>query len=176
MTFIERMRDMATDEEAVAKTYADELEYNKNVRKERLFYSLTFKYYDKIKEGIENASKHGRQYLYMNFNREDFKANFPGLGNPSKIQRQWLSELCNPNSKYLEGCSWKQSISNKNVKDSHSVFYKHKNKTQDTIKKESFEGLNYDVWNNAKFTTVFSWDTSINAEKMSYYYTNHWQN
>ena len=56
-------------------------------RKDQLFRQLTYKYYDKIKVAIENASKHGRQYVYMNFDYNDFKANFNGLGTPAQFQR-----------------------------------------------------------------------------------------
>ena len=43
--------------------------------------------------------------------------------------------------------------------------------TQPVEKRDSFEGLHFDVWNNGKFTTVFSWDTDVNTENMDKYYT-----
>ena len=42
-------------------------------------------------------------------------------------------------------------------------------------RRESFEGLNFDVWNNAKFTTVFSWDNKVGYD-MKYYYKSSGQN
>ena len=51
----------------------------------------------------------------------------------------------------------------------HSVFQ------QKSVKKDSFEGLKYDVWNNKKFTTVFCWDENIHQDNMSYYHTCNWQ-
>lgn len=188
-TFIARMQSLANDKDAVQKTYTDKYEKKKDARKDQLFKSLTFKYYDEIKKSIENASKHGRQYAYMNFNRDDFKANFNGLGSPAQFQRLWLIELCNPDSKYLDLHSWSPSnITHNNwYKESCNVaggiVFAALNRPSDSVfnynttlqKRDSFQGLNYDVWNNAKFTTVFSWDTSINNQAMNYYHTRHWQ-
>lgn len=176
-TFIERMRALANDKDAVQKTFEDEYNKKKEARKDQLFKTLTYKYYDEIKKSIEFASKHGRQYAYMNFNREDFKANFNGLGSPAQFQRLWLSELCNPDSKYLVVYSWGHSNSevdsiiytNPDI-PSTSVF------ANNPIKRDSFQGMNFDVWNNAKFTTVFSWDVGINNQAMCHYHTRHWQN
>lgn len=157
-TFVQRMRVMANDTALVQRTYQEEYEKNKELRKDQLFKQLTFKYYDKIRLAIENASKHGRQYVYMNFDWEDFKANFAGLGTPAQFQRLWLTEMCNPNSKYLILPNW-QTTSVFGI-SSHPV-----------EKRDSFEGLHFDVWNNAKFTTVFSWDNDVKNECMNVYYT-----
>jgi hypothetical protein len=192
-TFIERMRTVANDKEAVQRTYADEFEKKKEARKDALFKSLTFRYYDEIKKAIENASKHGRQYVYMNFDRDAFKADFNGLGTPAQFQRIWLAELCNPDSKYLEGRSWEQSQKKPpNVWDSDYAMPLNRPRAEwgtqyispnfnpsvfdpPPVKKDSFQGLNFDVWNNAKFTTVFSWDSGINCQAMCHYHTRHWQ-
>lgn len=198
-TFIQRMRTIANDKEAVHRTFVDEYEKKKEARKDALFKSLTFRYYDEIKKAIENASKHGRQYVYMNFDRDAFKANFNGLGTPAQFQRLWLTELCNPNSKYLEVPSWNSSVRtqitheniswdkpNKNGENSISnplpgaldwrePFGQRSVFDPPPLKKDSFEGLNFDVWNNAKFTTVFSWDSGINNQAMCHYHTRHWQ-
>jgi hypothetical protein len=184
-TFIERMRTMANDKEAVERTFEEEYEKRKEARKDALFKALTFRYYDEIKKAIENASKHGRQYVYMNFDRDAFKANFNGLGTPAQFQRLWLAELCNPNSKYLEVPTWN---SRSGSQDNNSNFNRPVPGTSDfrklfqhsifdppPVKKDSFQGVNYDVWNNAKFTTVFSWDSGINNQNMRYYHTHHWQ-
>tara|TARA_Y100000816_G_scaffold129523_1_gene91326 strand:+ start:574 stop:1173 length:600 start_codon:yes stop_codon:yes gene_type:complete len=187
-TFIERMRTMANDKEAVQRTFADEYEKKKEARKDALFKSLTFRYYDEIKKAIENASKHGRQYVYMNFDRDVFRANFNGLGSPAQFQRLWLTELCNPNSKYLEmpslnstvetqnnTCSWNKPLPK--APDWREPFSQRSIFDPPPVKKDSFQGLNFDVWNNAKFTTVFSWDSSINSQAlgMCHYHARHWQ-
>lgn len=166
-TFINRMRTIANDKETVQRTFENEYQEKKNARQDQLFNSLTFRYYDEIKKAIENASKHGNKYVYMNFDRDAFKANFSGLGNPSQVQRRWLKELCDPNSKYLNEIYWGGRVGN--ISDrSHSVF------DPPPLKKDSFQGLNYDVWNNVKFTTVFSWDADINNKSMCHYYTRNW--
>ena len=185
-TFIERMRTVANDKEAVQRTYADEFEKKKEARKDALFKSLTFRYYDEIKKAIENASKHGRQYVYMNFDRDAFKANFNGLGTPAQFQRLWLTELCNPDSKYLEMPSWNSNVGTQNntgswnkplpgAPDWREPFGQRSVFDPPPVKKDSFQGLNFDVWNNAKFTTVFSWDSGINCQAMCHYHTRHWQ-
>ena len=180
-TFIERMRIMANDKEEVQRTYVDEYEKKKETRKDALFKSLTFRYYNQIKKAIEHASKHGRQYVYMNFDRDAFKADFHGLGNPAQFQRLWLQELCNPDSKYLDIPSFRFS----NIEESFSSssnkqeLFKFTNQNsvfdQPCTKRESFNGVNFDVWNNVKFTTVFSWDEGINNKAMCHYHTRHWK-
>tara|TARA_X000000368_G_scaffold232985_1_gene184033 strand:+ start:1047 stop:1625 length:579 start_codon:yes stop_codon:yes gene_type:complete len=185
-TFIERMQVLANDKDAVQKTFSDEYEEKREVRKDRLFKTLTYKYYDEIKNVIENASKHGRQYAYMNFNRDDFKANFNGLGNPAQVQRQWLTELCNPESKYLTLNTWGDFNTTSNwfsAGASSLVYPKHTPSSSPSVfshsmtikKRDSFKGLNFDVWNNVKFTTVFSWDLTIGKDSMTHYYTKNWQ-
>ena len=84
--------------------------------------------------------------------------------------------MCDPNSKYLKGPSWGQSKFNnktptwgESFNNQTSVF----NYNEPVINKESFEGINFDVWNNAKFTTVFSWDSSINCQAMCHYHPCH---
>jgi hypothetical protein len=151
ITFIERMRIISNNKAIIKQTILNEFEKKKFERIDQLFKSLTFKYYKKIKTSIVFASTHGRQYSYMNFDRNDFKANLNGLGSPAKIQRKWLAEMCNPNSPYIIGNSW-----------------------VDTEKQECFVGINYDVWDNEKFTTVFSWDQLINKRLMRYYHACNW--
>jgi len=66
-SFIERMQLIANDKEEVQKSiYAAHVK-KIELRKDQLFKKLTYKYYDKIKTSIQNASKFGRQYAYINF-------------------------------------------------------------------------------------------------------------
>jgi hypothetical protein len=157
-TFIERMRIISNNKAIVEQTILNEFEKKKAERIDQLFKSLTLKYYEDIKMSIEFASTHGRQYSYMNFDRNDFKANLNGLGTPAKIQRKWLAEMCNPDSLYLIGNCWVSWIDIEYVPE----------------KKECFLGLNFDVWDNEKFTTVFSWDARINKHLMGYYHSCNW--
>ena len=133
MSFIERMRLTANNEFIVSETYRKERECAMAKRKHEMFTELTEKYYLYIKKAIVEASLHGKTTKYMNFFREDFKANFDGLGKPCEFQKMWLEELCNPDSSYIPI----DPITNK---------------------KEHFEGLKFEVWNNRSFTTVFTWE------------------
>ena len=134
-TFIEYMREIAND-----KSLADTIITKEREEKEKkfieeqekvkheLFLKLSKKYYNLIAEAIRLASLSGRTYKYMNFYREDFKANFAGLGNPVKIQEGWLNELCKEGSPYI--------LENG----------------------KCLKGLKFTIWNNRSFTTVFKWD------------------
>lgn len=184
-SFIERMQIIANDKDEVQK-YIHAARVKKiELRKEQLFKKLTYKYYDKIKTTIQNASKIGRQYAYINFDYNDFKANINGLGNPSQVQRMWLKELCNPDSMYLNCYTPFNETNGKIVlgdyndpenrwrfEAGHYVFPSKPSvfPNSNPKRRESFKGLNFDVWNNAKFTTVFSWDNNIGSD-MKYYYT-----
>lgn len=108
------------------------IEMRAEVRRSELFTALTEKYLVNVRDSILRAAKKGFRKKYINFNREDFKANFHGLGTPAQVQRDWLKEICNPESKY--------------------VLVHHNDG-----KKLTLEGINADVWNNSKFTTLFKW-------------------
>lgn len=115
-------------EEKIKKFEKQKLE-----RKEELFIFLTDKYHNLIKEGIIHAAKNGKREKYMNFKKDDFKANYPSLGYPCDVQEAWLSEvITNPASIYLPRT------------------------TEDDIPEHMY-GLKYEIWNNKNFTTRFSW-------------------
>ena len=99
--------------------------------RDELFTALTEKYLVDVRESILRAARKGYREKYVNFSRDDFKANFPGLGTPAEVQRAWLTEMCNPNSKYM--------------------------KTDENGSCLTLEGIEADVWNNQKFTTLFKW-------------------
>ena len=100
--------------------------------KHEKFVFLTEKYHALILRGVESAASNGKREKFMNFAREDFKANHPGLGYPRDFQSMWLSEMTNPQSSYLP-------------------------QNDMTGEKLHFEGLEFDIWNNGAFTTVFTW-------------------
>lgn len=95
--------------------------------KEAKFTELTQKYFAQIKRGIENAAKDGKSEKYINFDRNDFKANCYGLGNTNEFLKLWLDEIVNPSSKYIPDGE------------------------------DSFEGFIFEPLNNFKFTTKISW-------------------
>ena len=136
MNFAEQMRNIAVEAEAINakrnEETQEELEKRMEMIRDEKYTFLTQKYFDSILRGITNSAKKGKHERYINFNRDDFKANCKGLGYPSQFQRAWLEELQNPKSKYLE------------------EFQTHDNKV-------SLEGIEFDIWNNKAYTTVFKW-------------------
>ena len=136
MSFAEQMRNIAVEAEAIntkrSEETPEEFEKRMATTRDEKYKFLTTKYFDTILRGITNAAKKGNRERYINFERDDFKANCKGLGYPSQFQRAWLEELQNPESKYLE-------------------------EFQTADNKVSLEGIEFDVWNNKAFTTVFKW-------------------
>lgn len=109
------------------------LERLKLEKKEAMYKKLTDKYHPIIKNSIMSAAKQGKREKYINFDRNDFKANFPGLGYPKDIQENWLDDvITNPASDFLP-------------------------RHYDTDMPEHLNGLIYEIWNNKNFTTKFSW-------------------
>ena len=95
-------------------------------------HTITDMYYNPLKDAILYKSERGIQELYFNFRFDDFKFNLPNTGNPRKMCSIWISEMTNPESKYL--------IDN-----------------ETGIKRQHFKGLKWDVWGNGAFTTHFTW-------------------
>ena len=147
MSFADKMRTTSDDKKAEIETLiADKVAARKLKQDERvvevrdeMFTTLTTKYHDTIKRGINNAARNGKREKYMNFARDDFKANCHGLGFPQQVQADWLKEMCNPDSKYLpvaaedNGNGWAEGD------------------------KMHFQGVECNVWNNKAFTVVFTW-------------------
>ena len=146
MTFAEKMRTTSTEKKAeieamiaekVAAREARQEERAAEVRDE-LFTTLTAKYHDTIKRGINNAARNGKREKFINFAREDFKANCHGVGFPQQVQAAWLKEMCDPESKYLP------------VAEEANEWWAEGDKMH-------FQGVEFDVWNNKAFTVVFTW-------------------
>ena len=100
-------------------------------RYDELMIALTQKYARRTYDSLVQAAQKGYTEKYINFDRKDFMANFPGLGNPKQVQKSWLNEMMNPQSKYLI-----------NDNDGNSLV---------------FDGIRFDIWNNGSFTTHFLW-------------------
>ena len=130
-TFAEKIRE--TQAEASSKIEEKKKE-TMETRKDELFKFLTSKYHAKIKRGITSAASNGLSEKFMNFEKNDFKANCQGLGFPKDVQRLWLSEV----------------ILNKDEKKYLPI-------DETTGKPDHLHGINFEVWNNAKFTTRFHW-------------------
>lgn len=146
VSFAEKMRatsaEKKTEIEAnialkVTAAQAKRIERTNQVRDE-LFTTLTNKYHDTIKRGICNAARNGKNAKYINFTRDDFKANCHGIGFPQHVLADWLREMSNPDSKYLPIASSDDNWWNQGDK-------------------MHFQGILFDVWNNKAFTVVFTW-------------------
>ena len=135
MSFAEQMKYIAiTSKQQQEKTnlsHHENLKKRQEYVKDYLFKILSDKYLITIHDAIKNAAKNGKRNKYINFTRDDFKANCPGLGGPVAFQSLWLSEITNSNSKY-------------------HVEYSNGNNIH-------ISGIKYDICNNGSFTTVFSW-------------------
>ena len=70
-------------------------------------------------------------------------------------------------------------IKNKtNLRDAHFVRDKEELILYSPVKlkySDSFEGLNFDVWNNKAFTTVCSWDLGVSKENLVCYHSRNWK-
>ena len=97
-------------------------------------FELTSIYYDHLKKTIMEKSNRGHRELYYNLSWDHFKFNLPNTGKPSKMCAVWLNQMCSPDSMYLS-----------ELKDGVVLY------------KDHFEGLHFDVWNNAAFTVHFTW-------------------
>lgn len=135
MSFAEQMKYIAiTNKQQQEKTnlaHHENLKKRQEYVKDYLFKILSDKYLITIHNAIKHAAQNGKRNKYINFTRDDFKANCPGLGGTVAFQALWLNEITNSNSKYL-------------VEDSNG-------------NKIHISGIKYDIWNNGSFTTVFSW-------------------
>jgi len=116
------------------ETPAQFIERQNNIKHEK-YLILTNKYYLNIITKISLAKGSGKKTLFINFERDDFKAGSKGLGFPKDFQRYWLQDVVfNGNNKYTE-----------------------KYFTNDAPLCEVLTDVSADIWNNKAFTTVFSW-------------------
>nr|UZT28973.1 hypothetical protein [Nucleocytoviricota sp.]UZT29315.1 hypothetical protein [Nucleocytoviricota sp.] len=130
LSFIQEMQLIANDESLQEEMKDEVFKEKQNKIKHELFLKLSQKYYWLIVESIKYASMNGKTYKYLNFCRKDFKADFPGVGNPVSVQEQWLDEIIKPHSKYIPAGG------------------------------RSLIGIQYNIWNNRSFTTVITWGST----------------
>ena len=101
------------------KRKKEEFEKKKSDRFAELMTALTVKYHLQIKKALWDAASNGRREKYMNFDYNDFKANFPGLGKPSGICSIWLNHMTrtdspySPSSPFIKDNKWHISINGK---------------------------------------------------------------
>tara|TARA_B100001564_G_C20576888_1_gene641106 strand:+ start:562 stop:966 length:405 start_codon:yes stop_codon:yes gene_type:complete len=102
--------------------------------KHQKFLFLTDKYFDTIVSVIKKSASYGYRKVIHKFDKNDFKANFPGLGYPNDFIKLWLDELTDYESSYLP-------IDEENQE------------------KISLQGIEYNViyYNNHNITIKFQW-------------------
>ena len=107
----------------------EEFESKKQYRKNEIYTFLTHKYNKILKLKLIDAAQNGLYNTHMTFEYADFKADFPTLGNPKYICKDWIDEMCNTESKYLI----------------NKELY------------ECFIGLNYKILNKPTLIVKFNW-------------------
>tara|TARA_Y100000389_G_C17467068_1_gene526613 strand:+ start:1170 stop:1574 length:405 start_codon:yes stop_codon:yes gene_type:complete len=96
-----------------------------NIKHQRFIF-LTDKYFDTIVSVIKKSATYGYRKVIHKFDKNDFKANFPGLGYPNDFIKLWLDELTDYESCYLPIDEENQTkISLQSIE--HSVIYYNNN-------------------------------------------------
>ena len=134
-SFIQECRDAAATHQKIVNLERQLRMADWHQKYDDKMFELTAIYYDDLKKTIMDKSKKGIRELHYNLSRDHFKFNLPNTGKPSKMCAVWLNQMCNPESMYL--CE--------DLKDG-VVHYR-----------DHFQGLHFDVWNNAAFTVHFTW-------------------
>ena len=136
MSFINSLIETSAERSKIVEEEQSEkqkrFEESKAKRVDEIMTRLTEKYHPLLKKGLNQAAHAGRREKYMNFERDDFKANFPTLGTPGEMAVRWLQEMVKEDSKYLPF-------------------------REGTEDREHFKGLEFDVWNNKAFTIHLKW-------------------
>lgn len=136
MSFINNLIETSAERSKIVEEEQSEkqkrFEESKAKRLDEIMTRLTEKYHPLLKKGLNQAAHAGRREKYMNFERDDFKANFPTLGTPGEMAMRWLQEMVKEDSKYLPF-------------------------REGTEDREHFKGLEFDVWNNKAFTIHLKW-------------------
>jgi len=134
-TFIQECRDKTIHTQQQKQLQRQLMVTNWHQKYDDKMFELTAIYHDDLKKTIMDKSEKGIRELYYNLSWDHFKFNLPNTGKPSKMCAVWLNQMCNPESMYL--CT--------DLKDG-VIHYR-----------EHFQGLHFDVWNNAAFTVHFTW-------------------
>jgi hypothetical protein len=114
-----------------------------------------------VREFMQAKEKRETELLrekYMNFEYNDFKADFPELGKPKEVCERWLGEMTNPDSKYLpyKTPEYFESQYERHF-DSLAAMADGQYSVSEPPPRDHFSGLQFDVWNNSAFTVKFTW-------------------
>ena len=187
MSFAEQLADISIKRAKVIQDYkmqqVREFMQAKEKRETELMTFLTQKYHKSIKDALYRAALiEGLREKYMNFEYNDFKANFPELGRPKEVCERWLAEMTNPDSKYLPYktpeyfesqyethfdslaamADGQYSVSEpprdhfSGLNALATITDDHPTSPEPPVR-DHFSGLQFDVWNNAAFTVRFTW-------------------
>jgi len=170
MSFAEQLADISIKRAKVLQDYrmqqVRQFMQAKDERENQLMTFLTKKYHKSIKDALYRAALiDGLREKYMNFEYEDFKANFAELGRPKEVCERWLSEMTNPNSKYLP---YKTPEYFESQYETHfdslaassnalAAMADGQYSVSEPPVRDHFSGLQFEVWNNAAFTVKFTW-------------------
>ena len=163
MSFAQQLAEISDKRAKVIQDYKmkkfREFEEAKSKREFDLMTFLTNKYHKSIKNALyDTALICGRREKYMNFEYSDFKANFPELGNPKEVCERWLTEMCDPKSKYLPFKTPEYFESQYLTHfDSLATTTNGQYTLSNSPERDHFSGLQFEVWNNKAFTVYFNW-------------------
>jgi hypothetical protein len=163
MSFAEQLADISIKRAKVIQDYkmqqVREFMQAKEKRETELMTFLTKKYHKSVKDALYRAALiEGLREKYMNFEYNDFKADFPELGKPKEVCERWLGEMTNPDSKYLPYKTPEYFESQYETHfDSLAAMADGQYSVSEPPVRDHFSGLQFDVWNNSAFTVKFTW-------------------
>jgi len=169
MSFAQQLADLSIKRAKVIQDYKME-QFRKFIkakdeRENQLMTFLTKKYHKSIKDALYRAALiDGRREKYMNFEYEDFKANYPELGRPKEVCERWLTEMTDPHSKYLPyktpeyfESQYETHFPSLPASNALAAMADGQYSVSEPPVRDHFSGLQFDVWNNSAFTVKFTW-------------------
>ncbi len=159
LSFAQQLADISIKRAKVIQDYrmqqVREFMQAKEKRETELMTFLTKKYHKSVKDALYKAALiDGLREKYMNFEYNDFKANFAELGRPKEVCERWLAEMTNPDSKYLP---YKTPEYFETHFDSLAAMADGQYSVSEPPQRDHFSGLQFEVWNNSAFTVKFIW-------------------
>jgi|TARA_B100000787_G_scaffold169935_2_gene162988 cyclopropane fatty-acyl-phospholipid synthase-like methyltransferase len=129
MTFAEDMIELSSRKHKLKlEKKLENINRRENIKHQKFLF-LTDKYFDSIVSIIKRSSNYGYRKVFHKFDKNDFKANFRGLGYPNEFIKLWLDELTDYESGYLPVDEENQTIISLQGIDHHVVFYNNNNIT-----------------------------------------------
>ena len=101
MTFAQEMIELSNKNMKIKMEQNIAIAAKRECVKHEKFLYLTNKYFDNIVSIIKKSANSGYRKVIHKFDKNDFKADFPGLGYPNQFIKAWLDELTDNESSYL---------------------------------------------------------------------------